>query len=411
MKVSNRGSKTQSSPIRKLIPYAEKAESRGIKVLRLNIGQPDIETPYQALDAVCKFNEKVLAYSPSDGFETLKEKVAIYLKNYDVNMDTTKINITTGGSEAILFAIAAVCDPGDNIIIQEPFYANYKSFATMLGVDIVPVTTSVENRFHLSDFNELENKINKKTRAILLCNPSNPTGTVYTLQEIEQYASLALKHDIFIISDEVYREFVYDGKRFVSPMILEGFSDRVIITDSISKRYSSCGARVGFIASGNKDVIDAVKKFSMARLSPPTIGQKIAERAFSMDFTYFQGIIDEYRARRDILFEELEKTGEMVLSKPEGGFYMMVKLPGIVSEDFARFLLEDFSIKGETVLIAPAPGFYATQGLGVDEIRIAFVLNQEKTKRAARIITEGYREFINRQSTGIKIKAQKVGIS
>jgi len=363
MKISNRALQTQASPIRKLIPYANQAESRGVRVLRLNIGQPDIETPSQALQAVLNFDEKIVAYSPSDGFESLKEKVSVYLKNYDIDLDINQINITTGGSEAIVFAIASICDPGDNIIIQEPFYANYKSFATMLGVEIVPVTTFVEEGYHLSDFKKLEDKINSRTRAILLCNPANPTGIVYTVEEIEKYANIALKHDLFIISDEVYREFVFDGRKFVSPMSLKGFGERVIITDSISKRYSSCGARVGFIASGNKQVMDAVRKFSMARLSPPTIGQKLAEKAFSMDFTYFQEVIDEYRARRDILFQELSRAGGMVLSKPEGAFYMMAKLSGIASEDFACFLLQDYTMEGETVLVAPAPGFYATEGL------------------------------------------------
>ena len=389
MKISRRAERTQASPIRKLIPFANDAEIRGIKVLKLNIGQPDIETPGFAMEAVTHFDEAVLAYSPSDGFKSLREKVAQYLTRYGIRVQAPQVSITTGGSEAVIFAIAAVCDVGDNIIIPEPFYANYKSFATMLGVDVIPLTTRFDNNFHIDDPKALKRKINKKTRALLLCNPGNPTGTVYSEKEIEMFARVAADHDLFIISDEVYREFLYDGVKFTSPLTVKEIEDRVIITDSISKRFSSCGARIGFLVSKNSDVMQAVLKFAMARLSPPTIGQRLAERAFSMEFSYFDGIVKEYEKRRNVLTAELGKGDRIFFARPEGAFYMMVKLGGVDSEAFARFLLEDFQLNGETLLIAPGPGFYETAGLGKDEIRIAYILGADKVERAARILREG----------------------
>jgi len=395
MKISMRAERTQASPIRKLIPFANAAESRGIKVLKLNIGQPDIETPGFAMEAVTHFEEAVLAYSPSDGFKSLREKVARYLAHYGILVESPHVSITTGGSEAVIFAIAAACDLGDNVIIPEPFYANYKSFATMLGVEVIPLTTSFDNNFHIDDPKILKKKINKKTRALLLCNPGNPTGTVYSEKEIEMFAKVAVDHDLFIISDEVYREFLYDGVKFTSPITVKEIEDRVIITDSISKRFSSCGARVGFLVSKNSDVIQAVLKFAMARLSPPTIGQRLAERAFSMDFSYFDEVVREYEKRRNVLTAELGRGEGIYFARPEGAFYMMVRLEGVDSEAFARFLLEDFQLNGETLLIAPGPGFYETEGLGKDEIRIAYILGADKVERAARILREGlaaYRE-------------------
>lgn len=393
MKVSNRAMRTQASPIRKLIPYANEAEKRGIKVIKVNIGQPDIVTPGFAMEAVTGFDEPVLAYSPSDGFNSLREKIARYLAHYGINVDAPQVSVTTGGSEAIVFAIAAVCDAGQNIVVPEPFYANYKSFATMLGVEVVPLTTHFRNNFHVEDAKELQKRINKKTRAILLCNPGNPTGTVYTREEIGMFARVAIERDLFIISDEVYREFLYDGAAFVSPMSLKEIEERVIITDSISKRYSSCGARIGFLAAKNEDVLQAVHKFAMARLSPPTIGQRLAERAFDMDFSYFREVVGEYEARRNALIGELAKCEDISFAKPEGAFYMMVRLKNVDSESFARFLLEEFQLEGETVLVAPGPGFYATEGLGADEVRIAYILNRERMERAGRIITEGFRAY------------------
>jgi len=396
MKISLRAENTQASPIRKLAPFALKAKEDGKTILHLNIGQPDIETPEEALEEVLNYSDKILAYSPSDGFNSLKLAVSSYLKHYDVNLNESDINITTGGSEAILFAIASVCDPYDNILIPEPFYANYKSFAVMLNVNIIPVTTCIKDNFHIKAIADFESKIDDKTRAILICNPSNPTGVVYTQAEIEMLGELAEKYNLFVISDEVYREFLYDGAGFVSPINIKGLCERVIITDSISKRYSSCGARIGYIASKNRDVMNAVLKFSMARLSPPTIEQKLAERAFKIDFSYFDKVVKEYKNRRDVLIEELGKIDGISFSKPEGAFYMIVKLNGINSEDFARFLLTDFSIDNETVMVAPAKGFYETDGYGSDEIRIAYILDQEKIRRAVKIIHEGLIEFRNR---------------
>ncbi len=395
MELSTRARETQASPIRKLIPFADKARSEGREVLHLNIGQPDIETPPEAMAALRSYDEKVLAYSPSDGYRSLKCRIVEYLGRCGIDVDTGGVNVTVGGSEAVLFALAAVADPGDNIVVPEPFYANYKSFCSMLGVRVVPVTTSFENGFHLPDPAVLDEKIDDGTRAILLCNPGNPTGTVYTEEEIRAVADIARRRDLFIISDEVYREFRFDGVPFFSPMHLPQAADRVIVTDSVSKRYSSCGARIGFLASRNREVMQAVLKFAMARLSPPSLGQVLAEREFGLDFSYFDRVTAEYQARRDILFEELSRSGIMTPSRPEGAFYMIVKLKGVDSEDFARFLLTDFGIDNETVMVAPAPGFYATGGLGTDEIRLAYVLNTDKTRRAARILREGAAAYLD----------------
>ncbi|MFW6180304.1 MAG: pyridoxal phosphate-dependent aminotransferase [Spirochaetota bacterium] len=389
MEPSRRARETQASPIRKLIPFADRAKSEGREVLHLNIGQPDIETPPEALEALRSYREKVLAYSPSDGYRSLKHRIVAYLGTCGMDLGPEEVNVTVGGSEAVLFALAAVTDPGDSVVIPEPFYANYKSFCAMLGVRVVPVTTSFENGFHLADPAALEEKIDGRTRAVLLCNPGNPTGTVYTEDEVRAVADIALRRDLFIISDEVYREFRFDRVPFFSPMHIPRAADRVIVTDSVSKRYSSCGARIGFVASKNREIMGAVLKFAMARLSPPSLEQVIAEREFSLDPAYFGPVIAEYQARRDILYEELSAGGALVPSRPEGAFYMMVKLQGLDSEDFARFLLTDFSLDGETVMVAPAPGFYATGGLGSSEIRLAYVLNTDKTRRAARILREG----------------------
>lgn len=401
MHISRRAEETQASPIRKLVPFANEARARGVKILHLNIGQPDINTPKVVADTLHDYNDEVLAYSPSDGFGSLKEVYVSYLKYYKIHVDTSNVSITTGGSEAIIFAIAAMCDFGDNIIIPEPFYANYKSFATMLGVEIIPVTTYVENNFHIIDIKALYKEVNDKTRALLICNPGNPTGNVYTKEEIQGLASFAIEKDLFIISDEVYREFLYDGVEFASPLSVKEVENRVILTDSISKRYSACGARVGFLVSKNKDIMQAVLKFSMARLSPPTLGQRIAERLFSLDFSYFDGVIKEYELRRNALLKDLGEAEGISLAKPEGAFYMIARLDGVDSEDFAKFLLNDFSIDGETAMVSPLTGFYSTPGLGVDEIRIAYVLNEEKIKRATRIIKEGLSAYRKKSKSGV----------
>ncbi len=393
MEISKRAKGIQPSPIRKLYPLAKKAEKEGKNVLFVNIGQPDIATPPEAILRIKNMEQEVIAYSPSTGFVSLREKISDYLKRYNINASYENIAITTGGSEAVLFSIATVCDPGDNFIIAEPFYANYKSFAQMLGVEVNPITVSINNGFHFESKKQIEKHINKKTKAILLCNPSNPTGTVYTEEEIEWIKEISLENDLFIISDEVYREFIYINRTFISPLNYSEIEDRVIITDSISKRFSSCGARIGFIVCKNKDILNAVEKFAMARLSPPTLEQILAEEEFLLPENYFKQILEEYKSRKDAFKNELENTEGIIIPNPEGAFYIIIKLEGINSEDFARFLLEDFSIDNVTAMVAPASGFYETEGLGSDEIRVAFVLNESKMRLAAKIIKEGYQVY------------------
>ncbi len=393
MRVSNRSRATQASPIRKLIPFADAAKSRGVRVLHLNIGQPDIPTPPEAMSSVRNFEDKVLAYSPSNGYLSLRESYADYLGHYEIALGPEHINVTTGGSEALVFALAATCDPGDNVVIPEPFYANYKSFAAMLGIEIRPVTTSINQSFHLEDPGMIRTAIDDRTRAILLCSPGNPTGTVYTAEEIAMVGEIALERDLFIISDEVYREFVFVERGHVSPMHIPDLEDRVIMTDSVSKRYSSCGARIGFLASKNEEVMQAVLKYAMARLSPPSIEQVLAEREFRLDFSYFNEVVEEYRGRRDALASGLSDTPGVTLSRPEGAFYAIARLPVDDSEVFCRWLLSDFEVDGETVMVAPAAGFYATEGLGKNEVRIAYVLNSERIKRAVYILNEGLNAY------------------
>jgi aspartate aminotransferase len=302
-----------------------------------------------------------------------------------------------GASEALHFALAAVCDAGDNVVVPEPFYANFRSIASMLEIDLVPVTTRFQDGYHIVDERQIAGRINGRTRAILVCNPSNPTGMVYTPKEMELVARAALEHDLFIISDEVYREFVYDGVHYVSPLSMKTVEKRVIVVDSVSNRFSSCGARIGFLVTKNEDVMRAVSKFCMARLAAPTIDQRLAERAFEMDPAFLGALVAECKGRRDVLMEELGKEKNITFRRPDGALYMMVKIRGTDSEDFSRFLVEDFQIDGETVTVAPGPGFYATDGFGRDEIRIAFVLDKDRMRRAARIVREGYAAYRNRE--------------
>ncbi len=390
MEISERAKNTQSSPIRKLYPYAEKAEQNGKTVLYVNIGQPDIATPPEAMGMLKNFDKEVLAYSPSTGYYSLRNKISNYFGKYRIDINAEEIAVTTGGSEAVLFSLAAVCDPGDNILVAEPFYANYKSIAQMLGIDIKSITTRIEDGFHFTSKSQIEEKIDERTRAILICNPSNPTGTVYSHNEIEWIVELAKEKDLFIISDEVYREFRYTERDFVSPLHYREVEDRVIVTDSISKRFSSCGARIGFLISKNSDVIEAITKFAMARLSPPSLEQFLAETEFGLSDEYFKDIVNEYRLRKNAFIEELSGTDGVVFPDPEGAFYIIVKFTGVESEDFAKFLLQDFSINDVTVMVAPAKGFYNSKGLGEDEVRVAFVLTSSKMKLAAKILREGY---------------------
>jgi aspartate aminotransferase len=390
VRISKRASATQESPIQKLVSCEREAVKKGIRVYRLNIGQSDIETPEFAMEGVRGFGEKVLSYAPPEGFLTLRGRVAAYLERFGLAASPDHVVVTTGASEALHFSLAAVCDAGDNVVVPEPFYANFKSIASMLGVNMVPVTTYFQDGYHLADERQIAGRINARTRAILLCNPSNPTGVVYTAREIEFIARTALEHDLFIISDEVYREFLYDGAVFVTPLSLKSAEKRVIVVDSVSNRFSSPGARIGFLVTKNEEVMRAVSKFCMSRIAAPTIDQKLAEKAFEMDPSYLSAIVTECKARRDVLMEELRKEKDIIFQPPEGALYMMVKLRGTDSEDFARFLLEGFQIEGETAMVAPGPGFYATEGLGRDEIRIAFVLDKDRMRRAARIVREGF---------------------
>jgi aspartate aminotransferase len=389
VRISKRATATQLSPIQMLAPREVEAEKRGVRVLRLNIGQSDIATPEFALSAVRGFAEPVLAYAPSEGLPSLRQRVAGYYERFGMKIEARNVHVTAGASEALHFALAAVCDAGDSVVVPEPFYANFKPFASILGIDLVPVTTYFQDGYHLTEERQIAGRVNGRTRAILFCNPSNPTGAVYTPREIELVARVALEHDLFIISDEVHREFLYDGVGFLSPLSLKSVQNRVIVADSISGRFSSCGARIGFLVTRNEDVLRAVNKFAMARIAVPTIDQRFAEKAFEMDPSYVSGIAAEYRARRDAIIEEFGKDKDLAFHKPDGAFYMMLKLRGADGEDFARFLLEEFQIDGETVSVAPGTGFYATEGFGRDEIRIAFVLDRDRVRRAARIVREG----------------------
>ncbi len=387
MKISKRAEKTQESPIRKFAPYAEEARKRGIHIYHLNIGQPDIETFPEVWDAMKKFSEKILKYGPSGGLAELRLEVVNYHKSKGIDLDIDNVWITQGGSEAILFALWSVCDPGDEVIVFEPFYTNYNGFASASSVKLVPVTGRVENGFHLPPDEEIEKKITQRTKAILICNPNNPTGTVYTRAEIFRLVELAKKYDLFLIADEVYREFVYDGKVHTSLLSIEGIEDRVIVTDSTSKRFSMCGARIGTFISRNKDIMRAALKFAQARLCPPTLEQIGALHAYRNFYKYEKSLIKKFQKRRDLIYNALSKMKGVFVHKPEGAFYTVVKLPVDNSENFVKFLLKDFHHRGETVMLSPASGFYATEGMGVDQVRIAYVLETGALKRAMEILS------------------------
>ncbi len=396
MTLSHRASDIQESPIRKLAPLMLAARERGVGIHHLNIGQPDIATPQAYLDAVAAYRQKdaVLSYGPSDGLPELRRAIVDYFARFGIDLDVPDVMITTGGSEAALFAFNLLTDPGDEVIIPEPFYTNYNGFATMAGVRVVPVTTRAENGFRLPSVEEIEKRISERTRAILVCSPNNPTGTILTMEELSGLAALAIKHDLFLIGDEVYKEFTYEGAVHHSLLELSEVRDRVVVLDSISKRFSACGARVGALISRNRALMDAALKFGQARLCPPTIEQLGAIAAYRMDPSYFDPIRAEYQARRDVLLEGLTADPRVVLKKPDGAFYMIVKLPVEDSEGFARWLLSDWQVDGETVMVAPGAGFYATAGLGRREVRVAYVLQVEKLKRAARILLSGMERYL-----------------
>src|SRR3989344_8589901 len=381
-KVSSKGNSMPSSPIRKLVPFAEAAKKRGTKIYHLNIGQPDIETPEVMLNAIKNADIKVLEYSHSAGIESYRKKLAGYYGTFNINIDQNDIIITTGGSEANSIAMMACFNDGDEIIIPEPFYANYNGFSCAADVKIVPVKSYIETGFALPPISEFEKLITPKTKGIMICNPGNPTGYLYSRQELEQLRDLVKKHDLYLLSDEVYREFCYDGKEYVSVMHLEGINDNVILLDSISKRYSACGARIGALISKNKTFMAAAMKFAQARLSPPTFGQIGAEAALSTPPSYFEKVQKEYVARRNFLIDALNKMPDVVCPKPSGAFYCIAKLPIDSSDKFCQWLLEEYSHNKQTVMMAPATGFYSTPGAGTDEVRLAYVLNLEDLKNA-----------------------------
>jgi aspartate aminotransferase len=384
--ISNKGLKMPESPIRKLVPYAEDAKKRGIKVFHLNIGQPDIKTPQVALDAVKNNTLEVVAYARSEGSEEYRTKLAAYYAKNDININANDIIVTTGGSEALLFTFGSIMDTDDEVIIPEPFYANYNGFSTASGVKVVPVISKIEDNFALPPIEEFEKLITPKTKAILICNPGNPTGYLYSKVEIQKLAAIVKKHDLFLVADEVYREFAYDGLEHYSIMQEEGLEQYTIMIDSVSKRYSMCGARIGCIVSKNKDVIATALKFAQARLSPPTYALIASEAALETPQSYFDDVIDEYVDRRNTLITELQKIKGVKVAKPKGAFYCIVELPVENADHFAQWLLEDFHLNNETIMVAPAAGFYATKGLGLNQVRIAYVLNKEDLIQSVNIL-------------------------
>ena len=392
-KISNKGLSMPQSPIRKLVPFAEKAAKAGKSIYYLNIGQPDIKTPTIAMQAVKDADIEVLSYSRSEGSEQYRTKIANYYKNNDIHVKHDDIIVTTGGSEALLFAFGSIMDVDDEVIIPEPFYANYNGFSTASGVKVVPVISKIEDNFALPPIEEFEKLITPKTKAILICNPGNPTGYLYSKEEIEKLATIVKKHDLFLIADEVYREFAYDGATHYSILQVDGLDDNAIVIDSVSKRYSMCGARIGCLVSKNKDVIATALKFAQARLSPPTLAQIASEAALETPQSYFDDVIEEYVERRNVLIEELNKIEGVQVANPKGAFYCIAQLPVKNSDVFAQWLLEDFDVDGETVMVAPAAGFYSTPGVGLNQIRIAYVLNTESLKKAVNILKEALKVY------------------
>ncbi len=381
------------SPIRKLVPFAENAEKSGKNIYYLNIGQPDIKTPSVALEAIKNNNIEVLSYSRSEGSETYRQKIANYYAKNDIYVKHDDIIVTTGGSEALLFAFGSIMDTDDEVIIPEPFYANYNGFSTASGVNIVPVISKIEDNFALPPIEEFEKLITTKTKAILICNPGNPTGYLYSKEEIKKLAAIVKKHDLFLIADEVYREFAYDGETHYSILQEKGLEDYAIVIDSVSKRYSMCGARIGCLVSKNKEVIKTALKFAQARLSPPTLAQIASEAALDTPQSYFDDVIEEYVERRNVLIEELNKIEGVQVANPKGAFYCIAQLPIKNSDAFAQWLLESFDVDGESIMVAPAAGFYSTPGVGLNQIRIAYVLNTHSLKKAVNILKEALKVY------------------
>jgi aspartate aminotransferase len=399
-RVSARGLSAPPSPIRKLVPLADQASSRGVKVWGLNIGQPDIPTPKLMWDAVLKDHPKVLAYAPSTGFLELRQALSGYYARHHVDLGPEDLVVTTGGSEAILFSFAAVTDPGDEVLIPEPLYANYLGFGAMVGVKVVPIPTAPEDGYHLPPREVWEKRLGPRTRAILFCNPGNPTGTVYREEEVAGVLEMARDWGLFVIADEVYREFCYDGRPHRSILTYQEEAERLILVDSISKRFSACGARIGCLGSKNRDVISVVTHLAQARLSPPSVGQWMATAALGLPPDYYDGITREFQRRRDIVMEEFAGMPGVFCHVPRGAFYAMAKLPVENAEHFAVWMLEQFQYGGETALIAPGNGFYATPGAGQREARIAYVFEEEPLRRALRVLAEGLKAYPRRVAGG-----------
>lgn len=395
--ISSRGEHMPSSPIRKLVPYAEEAKRQGVKVYHLNIGQPDIETPQNVMEAIRNIDMKVLEYSHSAGILSYRQKLAEYYKRNRIEITPDEMIITTGGSEAILFAMMSCLDPGDEIIIPEPFYANYNGFAIAAGVVIKPIESFIEDGFALPPISSFEKVITPRTKAIMICNPNNPTGYLYSLEELETLKEIIRKYDLFLFSDEAYREFCYDGKKHHSVMNLKGIENNVILLDSVSKRYSACGVRIGVMISRNKKVMATAMKFAQARLSPPTLGQIAGEAAIDTPDAYMKAVLNEYVQRRDIVVASINRMAGCFCPNPGGAFYATARLPIDDSDKFCQWLLDSFNYENQTVMLAPATGFYSTPGRGKDEVRISYVLKVDHLKQAMKCLEEGLKVYPGRK--------------
>ncbi len=395
-KISDKGRAMPASPIRKLVPFAEDAKSKGRKVYLLNIGQPDIKTPETALNAIRNLKEEVIEYSHSAGIESYRRKLAGHYQKININVDHTEIMITTGGSEAIAFALMSTVNPGEEVICPEPFYANYNGFSTAAGVKVVPITSNIENNFALPPIDAFEKLITPKTRGIIICNPNNPTGYLYSEEEVRQLGQIARKYDLYLFSDEVYREFCYDGREHFSAMHLEGLEEHVIMMDSVSKRYSMCGARVGALVTKNREVLNTALKFAQARLSPPSFGQIAGEAALDTPASYFRQVYDEYIERRNFMVAALNKIPGVICPSPGGAFYTVVHLPVDDTDLFAQWILSDFEYENQTVMMAPASGFYSTPELGKQEVRIAYVLKKADLEKAIKVLEEALKVYPGR---------------
>ncbi len=391
--ISQRGRLMPASPIRKLMPLAEEAKRRGVRIYHLNIGQPDLETPPALRDRLRRFEERVFAYTPSGGTPEYLASLQEYYRRFNIHLALNELIATTGGSEAILFALVACTNEGDDALLVEPFYTNYSAFATMAGIRLVPLPTSGEDGFHLPPRDAWEHALAPKTRLVLLCNPNNPTGTVYSREELQRVAEFCRDHDLFLIVDEVYREFVYDGREAVSALALPGFEELVIVVDSLSKRYSACGIRLGCLATRNREIYESCLRMAQGRLSPPGLAQFVALGAAELPPDYIAGVVAEYQRRRDLLYDGLRQIPGVFLTKPEGAFYFVARLPIADSERFARWMLTDFELNKATVMVAPARGFYATQGLGSNEVRIAYVLKENDLRAAVQILAAGLQAY------------------